>query len=181
MELFCRLETSELSQAICCLFPNNPISESFCMTQKLNCRIQSWSIEILIMISRDLKACNVLISNKTLTCFPFRGRKHFIIFHLFIYLSILLYSMGTKLHMHVYIFFPPIVVLWCKYLNIRSLPNAIQQDLIVNPFQEQYFASVNHMFLIPPSPPGQPQVCSPNPGFSFLWKGSFVVYIRFQI
>ena len=46
-----------------------------------------------------------------------------------------LYSMGTKLHIHVYILFPPIVVLQCKYLDI--VPNATQQDLIVNTFQEQ--------------------------------------------
>ena len=43
--------------------------------------------------------------------------------------------MGTKLHLHVYIFFPPIVLLQCKYLDI--VLNATQQDLIVNPFQEQ--------------------------------------------
>ena len=46
-----------------------------------------------------------------------------------------LYSMGTKLHIHVYIHFPPIVVLRCKYLDI--VLNATQQGLIVNPFQEQ--------------------------------------------
>ena len=49
--------------------------------------------------------------------------------------SFLLYSMGTKLHIHVYIIFPPIVVLQYKYLD-RVL-NATQQDLIVNPFQGQ--------------------------------------------
>ena len=42
--------------------------------------------------------------------------------------------MGTKLHIYVYILFPPIVVLWFKYLNI--VLNATQQDLIVNPLQE---------------------------------------------
>ena len=46
-----------------------------------------------------------------------------------------LYSMGTKLHIHVYILFPPIVMLQCKYLDI--VLNATQLDLIVNPFQEQ--------------------------------------------
>ena len=46
-----------------------------------------------------------------------------------------LYSMGTKLHIHVYILFPPIVVLRCEYLDI--VLNATQQDIIVNPFQEQ--------------------------------------------
>lgn len=47
----------------------------------------------------------------------------------------LLYSLGTKVHIHLYILFPPIVVLWCKYLDI--VLNATQQDLIINPVQEQ--------------------------------------------
>ena len=51
--------------------------------------------------------------------------------------------MGTKLHIHVYIFFPPIVVLGCMYLDIAL--KATQQDLIVNQFQEQQFASTNPM------------------------------------
>ena len=42
--------------------------------------------------------------------------------------------MGTKLHINMYIIFPPIVVLRCKYLDI--VLNATQQDLIVNEFQE---------------------------------------------
>ena len=60
----------------------------------------------------------------------------------FIYLFIFpLYSMGTELHthvyihIHVYILFPPIVVLRYKYPDI--VLRATQQDLIVNPFQEQ--------------------------------------------
>ena len=36
---------------------------------------------------------------------------HIFVIYLFIYLFSLLYSMGTKLHIHVYILFPPIVVL----------------------------------------------------------------------
>ena len=58
---------------------------------------------------------------------------------LFIYLfihSFPLFSMGTKLHIHAYIIFPLIVALQCKYLDI--VLSATQQDLIVNPFQEQY-------------------------------------------
>ena len=46
--------------------------------------------------------------------------------------------MGTKLYIHAYINFPPIVMLWCKYLDI--VLSTTQQDLIVNPFQEQQFA-----------------------------------------
>ena len=58
--------------------------------------------------------------------------------------------MGTKLRIHVYIIFPPIVVLRYKYLDI--VLSATQQDLIVNPFQEQQFASVNPKLPIPPAP-----------------------------
>ena len=46
-----------------------------------------------------------------------------------------LYSMGTQSRIHVYIIFSPIVMLRCKYLDI--VLSATQQDLIVNPFQEQ--------------------------------------------
>ena len=60
---------------------------------------------------------------------------HLDVFLFFISFIFLLYSMGTKLHMHVYILFPLIVVLQCKYLDI--VLNAAQQDLTVNPFQEQ--------------------------------------------
>ena len=43
-----------------------------------------------------------------------------------------LYSMGTQLHIHVYIIFSPIVALRCKYLDI--VLRATQQDLIASPF-----------------------------------------------
>ena len=33
----------------------------------------------------------------------------------------------------------------------------------------------------PPPPPWKPQVCSPSLWVSFLWKGLFVLYIRFQV
>ena len=46
-----------------------------------------------------------------------------------------LYIMGTQLHIHVYIIFSAIVVLHFKYLDI--VLSATQQNLIVNPFQEQ--------------------------------------------
>ena len=46
-----------------------------------------------------------------------------------------LYSMGTQLHMHVYILFSPIIMLRCKYLDIFL--TATQQDPIVNPFPKQ--------------------------------------------
>ena len=67
--------------------------------------------------------------------------------YLFIYF--LLYNMGTTLYIHVYKLFPPIVVLQCKYLDI--VLKATQQDLIVNPFQEHYFGSVNPTYTSDPS------------------------------
>ena len=55
--------------------------------------------------------------------------------------------METKLHVHVYIFFPSIAVLRRKYLDI--VLNATHQDLTVNPFQQQEFASLNPKLPIP--------------------------------
>jgi len=55
-------------------------------------------------------------------------------------------QLGDPVTQHVYIIFPPIVVLHCKYLDI--VLSVTQQDLIVNPFQEQEFASVNPKFPI---------------------------------
>ena len=47
----------------------------------------------------------------------------------------LLYSMVTKLHIHVCTGLHRIVVWQCKYLD--RILNATQQDLIVHPFQDQ--------------------------------------------
>ena len=56
--------------------------------------------------------------------------------------------MGTKLYLHVHIFFsPPFVLLQYEYLDI--VLNATQQDLIVNPFQ---VVSDNPKLPIPPTP-----------------------------
>ena len=74
----------------------------------------------------------------------------FFLMFLFYFYFFPLYSMGTKLHIHMYIFFPPIVVLRCTYLDI--VLSATEQDLIVNPFQKQQFASVNLKLRIPPTP-----------------------------
>ena len=93
--------------------------------------------------------------------------------------------MAAQLHTHAYILFSHIIMLHHKWLDI--VPSATQQDLIANPFQRQSFVSINlnrlttPTTLLPPPPPWQPQVYSPSPWFSFLWKGSFVPYIRLQI
>ena len=55
--------------------------------------------------------------------------------------------MGTKIHLRVYIFFPPFILLHYKYLDI--VLNAIQQDPIVNPFQ---VVSDNPKLPITPTP-----------------------------
>ena len=46
-----------------------------------------------------------------------------------------LYSMGTQLHIHVYIIFSPVVVLCCKCLDL--VLSATQQDRIVSALQKQ--------------------------------------------
>ena len=95
----------------------------------------------------------------------------------------LLYSKMNHLyiytHIHVYIPFSHIVMLYHKWLDI--VPRAIQMDIVAYPFQRQEFASINPKLPIHPTPsptPWQPQVYSPSTWFSFLWKGSFVPYIR---
>ena len=69
-----------------------------------------------------------------------------------------------------------------KWLNIVS--SAIQQDIIA------YHPKCNSLHLPTPSsqpipllppPPLQPLVHSPSPWVSFLWKGTFVSYVTFQI
>ena len=67
---------------------------------------------------------------------------------------------------------------------LDRVPSATEQDPVVNPSQRQHSASTYPklpVHPIRPPPPWQPQVYSPSPWFSFLWKGSFVPCIRFQI
>ena len=60
----------------------------------------------------------------------------FVIYYLLIHLFFFpLYSMVTKLRIHVRTGFHRIVVWQCKYLD--RILNATQQDLIVHPFQDQ--------------------------------------------
>ena len=83
--------------------------------------------------------CNIL----TVSCDPVYFKIYFVwyeycysCFYFFLSLFIFpLYSMGTKLHIHGYIIFPPIVLLPCNYLDI--VLSATQQDLMANPFQKQ--------------------------------------------
>ena len=99
---------------------------------------------------------------------------------LFIFLYFFpLYSMRTKLHIHVYIILPPIVVLQCKYLDIFL--NATQQDLTVIHCKSNslhLLTSGSQSLPLPPSaslspplppnpphpplPPRQPQVYYPS-------------------
>ena len=69
-----------------------------------------------------------------------------------------------------------------KWLDI--VPCAIQQILLFihSKCDNLHLLTPSSQNIpLPPHPPRQPQVCSPSPWVSFLWKGSFVPYIRFQI
>ena len=79
----------------------------------------------------------------------------FVVVVVFITFFFPLYSMGTKLLLHVYIFFPSFVLLQYKYLDIAR--DATQQDLHVNPFQ---VVSDNPKLPIPPTPSLSPWVAT---------------------
>ena len=64
-----------------------------------------------------------------------------------------------------------------KWLD--RVPRDKQQDPIANPSQRLHSAPIYPKLPVPPLPPWQPQVYSASPWFSFLWKCSFVPYIRF--
>ena len=96
----------------------------------------------------------------------------------------LLYNKVTEWHIHIYILFLTLSSIMFHRNWLYIIPCGIQQDLIVYPLQRQQFASINVRLPGHPTPspsPWQPQLCSPSPWVSFLWKGSFVPYIRFQI
>ena len=73
--------------------------------------------------------------------------------------------MGAKIHLHVYTFFPPFVLLRYKYLDI--VLNATQHDLIVNPFQ---VVSNNLKLPILPLPP------SPHWAVTSLFSRSMIFF-----
>ena len=58
-----------------------------------------------------------------------------LLFIIYLFIFFPLYSMVTKLHIHVRTGFHHVVVWQCKYLD--RILNATQQDLIVHPFQDQ--------------------------------------------
>ena len=103
----------------------------------------------------------------------------FFYFLSFIYIFFLLWSMVTQLHQHVYILFFSHYVSHHKWID--RVPSATQQDPIANPSWRQQFVSIYLKLLFPPLPPWQPQIYSPSPWLSFLWKVSFVPYISFKI
>ena len=88
----------------------------------------------------------------------------------------------TQSHIKIYFLTLSSIMFHHKWLYI--VPCAIQQDL--NAFHSK--GNILHLLTpnsqsIPLSPPPswQLQVCFPSPCVSFLWKGLFVLYIRFQI
>ena len=89
-----------------------------------------WQHRILLLTSGGEDRTCILVLQRSLIPLRHSGnscdhllklqkcQRGFFHFYLFIYLFSPLSSMGTKLHIHVYILFPPIVVLRCKYLDI---------------------------------------------------------------
>ena len=93
----------------------------------------------------------------------------------------LLYNKVTQSHIHIYILFLTFssIRLHHKWLDI--VPSRISL-LIHSKGNSLYLFTPDSQFIpLPPLPPWQPQLCSPCPWVSFLWKGLFVKYIRFQI
>ena len=94
-----------------------------------------------------------------------------------------LYSKVTYTHTHTHAFSHIILHMFHhKWLYI--IPCAIQQDLIAYPISLHLITPISQSIYsqsipLPPPPPWEPQVCSPSPWGSFLWKGSFMPYIRF--
>ena len=101
----------------------------------------------------------------------------------FLYLF-LLYSEGTQSHLFIHYF--SLLMFHCvlsKETEYSSLcysvgPHCLSILNVSVCIDQPQIPSPSH-FLSPP--PWQPQVHSPSPWVSFLWKGSFVLYIKFQL
>ena len=102
--------------------------------------------------------------------------------------SFLLYSKvpshtHTHTHTHTYTFFfsyyPPACSITIRYSSQCYYTHRI--SLPIHSKGSSLPLLTPNSQSIPLSPPQQPQVFSPSPWISFLWKGSFVSYIRLQI
>ena len=72
--------------------------------------------------------------------------------------------MVTQLHIQVYILFSPVIMLHHKWLDI--VLSATEQDLIANPFQKQWFASINPKLPVHPTPFPSPSTSATTSLFS---------------
>ena len=85
----------------------------------------------------------------------------------------------------IYILFFTLSSIMFHHKWLDMVPCAIQQNPIAYPLQMQWFASTNtksqssHFFPLPLG--NHKSVLHVHEFVSFLWKGSFVPYIRFQI
>ena len=86
-------------------------------------------------------------------------------------------------HTHILFFTLSSIMFHHEWLHI--VPCAIQQDLIPYPLQMPQFASTNPKLPVHPTPSPSPSATTSlfptSRSLSFLWKGAFVPYIRFQI
>ena len=81
-------------------------------------------------------------------------------------------------HKHIHSFSH--IMLYHKWLDI--VLSAVEHVLLLFHFKGNSFHLLTTDCQSIPLPPAwQPQVCSPCPWISFLWKCLFVPYIRFQI
>ena len=87
-------------------------------------------------------------------------------------------------HTHIYIIFLTLspIKFYRKLLDIVPLLyNRISLLIHFKYNSLHLLTSYSQSIPLPPPPQWQPQVCSLSPWGTFLWKGSFALYIRFQI
>ena len=122
-----------------------------------------------------------------------RPSEHFIYFYDFyfvhytrcrVFCQLLLLSNVAQSYMYTHIFFltSSSIVFHQKWLDV--IPCTVQQGLIAGPLWMQESASLDPRLWVHPTASASlwhPQVCSSSACVSFLWEGSFVPCIRFQI
>ena len=96
-------------------------------------------------------------------------------------LSILLYSSDTVIYTYVFFFsyYPPLCSIISDQIQLPVLYSRI--SFLIHSKGNSLHLLTPDFQSIPLPPPQQPQVFSPSPWVSFLWKASFVLYIRFHL
>ena len=104
----------------------------------------------------------------------------FLFFYLFVYIFFYCTAWWPS-YIYVYTFFfltlsCSIISDWTEFPVLHS-----RIPLLIHPKGNilHLFTPSSQSLPHPPLPPWQPQVYSPSPWLSFLWKGSFVPYVRF--